>query len=161
MSVFLFLCVCECVCPPSPQVSVASSSQISKNKPKCQDKELASLHHSVTHTETRTHLLFALSSEEGGRVERGKKKQEIILQDDAVTLFLVARDCLLFFCACSWRLKHIFTRLCSYSCGVPLTAFAQRDNCRFLGGSEKSLLFSSISLVVCVHSRGKIMQLLE
>lgn len=74
MSVFLFLCVCECVCPPSPQVSVASSSQISKNKPKCQDKELASLHHSVTHTETRTHLLFALSSEEGGRVERGKKK---------------------------------------------------------------------------------------
>lgn len=145
---FLFLCVCVCVCPPSPQVSVPSSSQISKNKPKCQDKELASLHPSVTHTETRTHLSFALSWEEGGTVE----KNEIILQDDAVTLFLAARDCLLFFCACSRRLKHIFTRLCSYLCGVPLTAFAQRENCSFLGGSEISLLFSSFSLVVCVHS---------
>lgn len=71
-----------CVCPPSLQVRVPSSSPISKNKPKCQDKELASLRHSVTHT--HTHLPFALSWEEG---EEWKKKNEIMSYDDAVPLF--------------------------------------------------------------------------
>lgn len=46
---------CVFVCSISLQALVPWSSQISKNKPMCQDKELASLHHNVTHTHTNTH----------------------------------------------------------------------------------------------------------
>ena len=152
------VCVCVWVCVHPPLRSLyppaAKYLRINPSVRKRSWQAFTTVWHTQRHAHTYR-LLFP------GRKGEQLEKNEIILQDDVVTLLLAARDCLLFFCACSRRLKHIFTRLCSYMCGVPLTASAQRDNCSFLGGSEMSLLFSSFSLVVCVHSWGGIMQLLE
>lgn len=91
--------VCVCACfgskytwverhTTSPQVHVPSSSPISKNKPKCQDKELANIHNSVTHAHAHTHLLLF----PGRKGKSWKKKNERILYDETVPLLLAAHD---------------------------------------------------------------------
>lgn len=161
----LVLHVCVCV-STLPAGFLPSSNPISKNKPECQDKELASLHQCDTHTHALTVCSFL-----GGRGRADNEKLNSIWWYCPFVFYYNKLPMLafFFFAVCVFRLslKLIFTSLylrilfLHWLCiAVCVTAFTQ-THFKTSQKLQLFLLFSSRLLFpfVSVHLWSGVIQL--